>query len=228
MSRLLVSLSALVAILPLLPAQDSKTTDPLAPGNNLPATFHSYNVNRVVPPGEEPAEGKPRREYTTRGKFHCLISEHDLDPTVMLVVRNQDDSKGVQALLTVLDALVERHHVARLRAFAIFVYDDLTNVITQDEKRQELALKLDRLVEDLKLRNVTIGLASPADLEKYALGNAGVTAILYRKLRIVASHKVAADKLDTADAPAVRAILDDVTAQFKLTLKTPRKPRTGS
>ncbi|MFO0926345.1 MAG: hypothetical protein U0736_04805 [Gemmataceae bacterium] len=205
-------------MVPLVSAQDSKPKDPLATGNNLPATFHSYNVNMAAPTADAaPRPGK--KDYVTRGKFHCLISEYELDPTVMLLVNGHDDSKGVQALLQKLDAAIENSRRARLRAFVVFVFDDLTNVVTQDEKREELAKRLERLVEDLKLRHVVVGLADKGELEKYALGD-GLTAVLYRKLRIASAHRVAADKLEDAESPPLKAIVDDVTERFLPKKKT--------
>lgn len=212
MSRLLAVLSCLWLLIPLVAAQDAKK-DPLAPGNDLPGTFHSYNVNMAMPPMDGAASSPGKKDYVTRGKFHCLISEYDLDPTVMLLVNGHDDAKGVQALLQKLDALIENNRRARLHAFVIFVFDDLTSLVTQDEKREELAKRLERLVEDLKLRHVVVGLADKGELEKYPLGD-GLTAVLYRKLRVLSSHRLAGDKLDDAEAAPLKAIVDDVSERF--------------
>jgi hypothetical protein len=195
--------------------------DPLAPGNNLPGTFNPYNVNAALPPETvpvEPTEKKKSKEapYSTKHKFHCLISEYDLDPTVMLISRSADDSAALRALLTGLDAAIERNRrVTRLRAFAVFLYDDLADLVAQDDKREERARALERLAEDLKLRHVVLAVAGKSDLAKYRLGDDdALTAVLYKKLRIVSSYRVPRDKLDAADAPVVKAVLADVAKKL--------------
>src|SRR5262245_53783258 len=71
------------------------TKGPLAAGKNVPGTFHPFNVTaRVIPPEEmestedEDKEKEKEKEkekakkptYTSKGKYHCLVSEYDLDP----------------------------------------------------------------------------------------------------------------------------------------------------
>src|SRR5262245_29781413 len=84
---------------------------PLAPGNNLPATFHPYNINKLLPVSTEPADGKTgeKKGYTTEGKYHCLISEYDLDPVVMLLANGMDGNAALRGLLQKLNDLVERN-----------------------------------------------------------------------------------------------------------------------
>lgn len=202
--------------------------DPLAPGNRLPGSFHPFNVNVPLPTSEEEEGAKtlPRRKsilpaYTSKGKFHCLVSEFDLDPVVMLVVRGNERNDAVRKLLQQLDGVIDRNRkMVRLRAFAVFLYDDLTDAVEQDEKREELARGLSDLVAELKLRYVVLTLGTKADLARYRIDDtSALTAILYQKLRIVATHKVPAAKLDAADGPAVKAILADVADGKKLGAK---------
>jgi hypothetical protein len=210
------------AVAPPQPAA-ADPADVLAPGKNLPGTFHPFNVNAAVPPEEIPVETTEKTKsklppYSTRQRFHCLISEYDLDPTVMLLVRVSEDNPALRALLTKLDAAINRNRrVVRLRAFAVFLHDDLTDVVTQDDKREEYARALDRLADDLKLRHVVLALAAPSDLAKYRLGDDALTAVLYKKLKIVSSYRVPRDKLDSADAPVVKAVLADAAAKLGAT-----------
>lgn len=198
-------------------ADDAK--DPLAVGKSLPGTFHPFNVNAVVPTSEEPDDDKTEKPktkktpYSTRLKYHCLISEYDLDPTVMLLVRGLEDNAELKDLLRKIDAKIEANRrFVRLRAFIVFIQDDITNLTEEDDKRDEVARRLERFAEDLKLRNVVVALAAKPDLAKYRIDDAtALTAVLYQKLKILATHRFTADKVDAA---AVKAILADVAGKL--------------
>ena len=57
-----------------------------------------------------------------------------------------------------------------------------------------------------------MALAAKGDLAKYKLDDAtALTAVLYKKLKIEATHRFAADKVDAA---AVKAVLADVSAKL--------------
>jgi hypothetical protein len=199
------------------------TTGPSAADKNVPGSFHPYNVTaREVPldeldasEREELEKGRGRR-YTSRGKFHCLVTEYDLDPVVMLVARGLDESKGFHDLLTRLEETIVKDRASRLRAFVVFLDDDpKTDYATQDEKREERARKIEQLGEKLKLRNVVLTLGSKSDLKKYALDDtAALSAIQYRNLRIVSSRTASRDELESAGAPAIKTILDDTTGKL--------------
>jgi hypothetical protein len=202
-------LALLVPPLAALSAQQAK--DPLAVGKSLPGTFHAYNINVVTPPADEVVDDKSktkRAPYSTKFKYHCLVTEYDLDPAVMLLARGTDASEPLKELLKKLDKAIEdNRRFVRLRGFVVFVPDDLANLAEEDDKRDAAAKKLEALADDLKLRNVVIALAAKPDLEKYDLRDAALTAVLYKKLKVVAAHRFAADKVDDA---AVKAVMTDV------------------
>ncbi len=197
-----------------------EANNPLAPGNNLPGTFTPYNVTEAVPPAttepdtKDKAPSKHKIEaHSTKGKFHSLISEYDLEPVVMLFAKGSlADDAAFGKLLQGLDAAIERNRKgARLHAFVVFLFDDLTDPLTQDDKREEHARRLERLAQDLKLRSVVLTLAGKPEVAKYRLADdAALTAVLYRKLRIAATHKAAADKIDEA----AKAIMADVAGKL--------------
>lgn len=196
--------------------------DPLAPGNNLPGTFHPFNVNEALaPPTDDPdAKDKPVSKHkieahATKGKFHSLVSEYDLRPVVMLVAKGSlDDNAAFGKLLQSLDTAIERNRKgARLHAFVVFLYDDLTDVMDQDEKREQYARRLEKLAEDLKLRSVVLSLASKNDLAKYRLDESALTGVLYNKLKIAATHRAGPEKVDDA----AKAILADVAGKLGAT-----------
>jgi hypothetical protein len=199
---------------------------PLAVGNNLPATFHPYNVTARIPSPMETEEADKEAEktkakapaVTTKGKYHCLVSEYDLDPVVMLFVRGTPESAVLKDLLGKLEGAIERNPAVRLRCFVVFVSEDIANVMEEDEKREEEAKKIQKIADDLKLRSVVLTLASKADVAKFQLDpTVALTAVLYKSLRIEAVHKVSRDQLDKADSEAVKAILSDVAGKLKAT-----------
>jgi hypothetical protein len=218
LSRVALALLAVVLAVPLF-AQDKES--PLAVGKNITATFHPYNVTArliIKEEAEEADKDKTKKpDYTTRGKFHCLITEYDLEPVVMLFARGLDDNEGFRGLLQKLDAAIERNPGVRLRSFVVFI-EDIGNIVEDDEKREELEKKIQKVADDLKLKYVVLTLAGKSDVAKYDLDPAtALTAVLYKNLRIEAVHRVSRDKLDKADADAVKSIMTDVAGKLKAT-----------
>jgi hypothetical protein len=168
----------------------------LKPGEELPGTFQPYNLNGRF-----------------RGRFHCLVCEHGLNPVAAVFVRGTDDLQGLTAFLQALDAAVKKNEKSRLAAFAIFVDEQLPNVVGNDEKREELAKKLDDLAG--KLDKVTVALASKKDLEKYPFApDAEVTLLLYNKLKIVEARALTRGKLTKDAIPSlVNEIVSKLTGQ---------------
>jgi hypothetical protein len=218
-----VSLIALFAAVPMRSAEIKK--GPLVVGKNVPGPFHPYNVTARVIPAEELEEAdkeemekdkdkdkdKEKKLYTTRGKFHCLVTEYDLNPVVLLVARKLNDSEGFRDLLKKLDAAIDKNRLSRLRAFVVFLEEKM-NVVTEDEKREQLEKDIQKVADDLGLKNVVLTLAGSKDLAKYDLDDtAALTAILYRTLRIRGSHTFERDDLEKADSAAVKALMTDVS-----------------
>jgi hypothetical protein len=202
---------------------------------NVPAAFHPYNVNVRERTAEELAElekesalkgGKDKDKedrYTSEGKYHCLITEYDLDPVVMLFARGLNDSEGFKELLTKLDAACLKYRTRRLRAFVVFLDPELKSFNetepkerkAQDARMKEMLEAAKKLVDELKLKNVvvTIGATKMNDevlTKKYELKDDALTAVLYRALRIRNSHTFKADDLAKKEAPAIAALMKDV------------------
>jgi hypothetical protein len=175
---------------------------PLKVGNELPGPFHPYNVT---------GENKQR--------FHCLVSEHGLEPTVLIFYKNVDNGDPLPNLLKRLDAAIAKNPDSRLGAFVVFVPDDLPDVTGSKEKdaaansknddaRLELEKKVEAIASDLKLKNVVLCLDDKSDVAKYQLDDANeITIVLYSKLKVVAVY--ALPKSDFTEA-AVEKVLADV------------------
>jgi hypothetical protein len=166
----------------------------LQPGANLPGSFLPFNATGPF-----------------RGRFHCPIDDYGLEPVVMLFVRDLAPTDPVKELLKNLDERIDKNPAARLHAFVVFLSDELPDVLANNDKREELAKRVEDLASGLMLKNVVLTLDSNKDVEKYALGDSWATAILYSKFRVVAVHT-----LQKADAQAAaEKILADVGAKLK-------------
>jgi hypothetical protein len=180
------------------PPRPTKGGPALAVGQDLPGPFHPFCVS-----GPYIAKLQQAREnQRIQGRFHCPVSAHGLDAMVLLFVKNarfRDPPKELTDLLVRLNAAVEKNPQARLAVTAVFVSDDLGDVVAQDKEREELADQLRSLAGTLKLANVSLCLdsKSDSDLQKYELDReeAAYTVVLARRYRVVAAESLARDRL---------------------------------
>lgn len=174
-------------------AQDAKSG--IQPGKDFPASFHPYNATG-----------------SSAGRFHCLVSEHGLNPVAAVFARNIDDvsNAGFVALMQSLDALAVKNGAARLGCYIVFVADDVNVVLTDDDKRNALASKLQDVGKAAGLQKTVLAITSPDDVKDFGLSDqAGVTAVLYDRLKVKAVHAVPLDKLNEA---AVKKLVEEVSA----------------
>jgi hypothetical protein len=175
------------------PAKETKGRS-LEPGKDLPGPFHPFNATG------------PRK-----GNFHCLVSQHGLDPMLLLFVRELQFSDSLKDLLRRVDNAIAKNPDVRLACAVVFLSEDLPDTVQNDDKREELAQKLADLANDLKLKHVILCLDGKADLEKYDLDRqeAAFTLVLYRKLRILDSESIARDQLTPEKVDAILKLLAD-------------------
>ncbi|HTU16909.1 MAG TPA: hypothetical protein VMG10_02505 [Gemmataceae bacterium] len=207
----------LVSTLPLLiflslsaaaddPPAETKDEAGLTVGKNLPGSFHPYNVTG------------PHQE-----RFHCLISEHGLDPMVMIFYKNVDFGEPLPNLLKRLDTAIEQNPNTRLGAFVVCLPDGLPDVVGSTEKDQDantknddarldLAKKIEAVSSDNKLKHVVLCLDHKSDVAKYQLGDDKlITVVLYAKLKVVAVHALPKSEFTEA---AVEKIMADVAEKL--------------
>lgn len=183
----------------------SAADSPLKVGNNLPGTFHPYNVTGPF-----------------KGRFHCPVSDHSFEPMVLVFYKNVDFSEPLPALLQRLDTAIEKNAETRLGVFVTFVPDDLPDVAgSKDDKDQDANSKNDdarlemekRIAQggvDMKLRQVVLGLDNKSDVAKYGLAeDTLVTVVLYTKLKIVAVHALSKGDFTGAAIDKIMADLGD-------------------
>ena len=149
------------------PAKEKKDSSKLA------GTFHPYNVTGPH-----------------KGHYHCLISEHGLDPMVMIFHKDVDFAEPLPTLLKKLDAAIEKNPTVRLGSFVVFLPDDLPDIAGAKSESDDARLDLDKKVGqaggDMKLKHVVLCLDTKADVEKYNLSdNNLVTIFLCNKLKVV-------------------------------------------
>jgi hypothetical protein len=181
---------------PPTPPKDEKKQAPLTPGNNLPGPFHPFCVSGPYIAKIQQQAGEKEK---VRGRFHCPLSVHGLDPLVLVFVRDLRLSEPLNELLVKLDAAVEKNPALRLGVAAVFITDELPDVVGDDDKREDLAGKLTTLAQNAKLKNVALCLDSKSDLEKYDLNREDIayTVIVSRGYRILASESILRDQLTT-------------------------------
>jgi hypothetical protein len=206
---LLCAAAALLAA-SLVPAADEKaaadkpTDKPKAAlkvDADLPGPFHPYNVVN----GKYP------------NKFHNLTNEFGLNPTVMVFAQNVDTAqKGpLPQLLQELDKYIVERPKTRLNAFAVFLFNDLADVVKDDDVRTAHADELTKLKSaEPALKQVVLTLDGPEALKGAGYGNAivpdhPVSVVLYDKLKVakIYSYKDAKD-IDVA------AIMKEVKENF--------------
>lgn len=181
--------TALAALL-LVAADDPKAAG-LKPGADLPGPFTPYNIT-----------GK------YQGRFHCLVCEHGLEPAALVFVRGSDVSKELEELLQALDAVGRENPKSRFVTFAVFVEDDVADIVADDDKREDLAKRLED--KGAKLEKVVLALEGKKNLAKYNLGdNNEVTVVLYDSYKVVDVQGFPKGKLDAAAIKALRtAVLE--------------------
>jgi hypothetical protein len=200
MMRFMLSLPILAILLAttaLSQTEQQKAKDSgLAVGSDLPGPFHPYNVTG------------PRA-----GRYHCLVTRTSLDPVVIIFLRDLDFTDPLQTLEVDLDNIIAKNPNMRLSSFTVVVSDELPKVVENDDKRDEMALKLAALAKAKDLKHVVLCLDSKTDLENYGLDdNAWATVALVHKYKVVSLQTLSKDMLNAAQA---KQIMDQLTGKLQ-------------
>jgi hypothetical protein len=149
-------------------------------GKDLPGPFRPYNVT-----GKE------------AGNYHCVICPQGLDPLVLVFVRNSglgkeaDQNSKLLQLLADLNSVATKEVKARVSVAAVFLFDDLKDVVKNDELRKGYVEKLSAFQTD-KINDVTLCLESAEGPKAYGLNpDAKVTILVCSKLRVLANFAYA-------------------------------------
>ena len=157
-------------------------------GSDIPGPFSPYN-----------ATGK------RKGRFHCLITQHELNPAAMIIVRGVEMTDPLKYLLVKLDAAVEKNPNTRLGGFAVFVTDKSKNLVRDEENLVEgLEKQLEDIQRDAALKHVTLALDLKDKLERYKFDDtADVIVVLYNRCKTVSFHSMTRDQLTEAKAKEI-------------------------
>ncbi|MBI3408373.1 MAG: hypothetical protein HY040_08450 [Planctomycetes bacterium] len=187
-------------------AQDDgdKIASGLGVGKILPGSFDSLIIN-----------GK------YKGRQHCLVCEHGLNPAVAVFAREPGEGKDgpLNALLSKLDEVVERHPDESLGAFAIILSPDAKSSAnnpdeTDAAKLVEEARARDELVKrhsarTEKLKSLVVGCLLPEGPKGYNINpKAEVTVLLYERHKVVANFAFAPGKMSDADVGRIVAAVE--------------------
>jgi hypothetical protein len=211
-SRALILCAALaLLIVSPIPADDpppkpapEKPRPVLKEGADLPGSFRPYNaVNGKYP-----------------DKFHSLITEYGLNPTVMVFVQGADTTNAdaaLPSLLQQIDQYIVERPKTLLSAFAVFLFNDLADVVKDDDMRKAHAEELVKLKAAAKLQQTVLTLDSAAALQKagYEIDpQAQVVVVLYDKVKVkrIYTFKTAMTK---ADVDTVVKEVKEKLAPFK-------------
>jgi hypothetical protein len=193
--RFLAFAPAVVCVLALTTRAADEPTLKSGPevGKDLPGPFHPYNVT-----------GK------RAGDFHDVLSAQGLDPAVLIFVRGTEAGDALQKLLADLDAIAEKTSKTRIAVAAVFLADDLKDVVKNDDLRKKYAEKLETIKTDAKLNSVILCLDSADGPKEYALNaNAEVTVLLSDRLKVLANYAFAKGGLTKANVDAIVAAVKE-------------------
>jgi hypothetical protein len=158
-------------------------------GKDLPGPFHPYNVT-----------GK------RAGDFHDVLSEQGLDPIVLIFVRGTQEGDPLKKLLAGLDSVVEKNSKTRIAVAAVFLSEDLKDVVKNDDLRKKYVEKLETVKTDAKLNNVILCLDNADGPKEYALNaDAEVTVLVCNRLKVVANFAFPKGGLKAENVDAIMA-----------------------
>jgi hypothetical protein len=191
---------------PFCPAADEPVVPDEAP--ELPGPFFPYNVT-----------GKKA------GYYHCLVTQHHLDPAVLIFVREAALKEGgkpgapLNDLLKKLDQRVEKNIHVRLAVFVVILMEDNNkgNVTMDDDKRDQMDEMVKKWAEEQALTHTVFCLDSPSRLKAYDLKNdKDLTFILFRRYKVLARHDWSLNELTAEKA-------GDILTEVKDKLAAPRQ-----
>jgi hypothetical protein len=201
MSRrlLFVGLFSLLLVAPWASAGDEFKSGP-QPGEKIPGSFNPFNINGK--------HGKLVKDRTIlrQGSHHCLVTDFELRPVVLVFARESTDDKLLMDLLKQIDQAVEKNNEAggEMRSFAVFLSPFGTDTVieatlpedkrtTDPEKLVELAVGRKMLIKQLDQRaanfkNLIVAYYHNGGPAAYKIHPAAeITILLYENYKVEAN-----------------------------------------
>src|SRR5262245_40989273 len=204
-------------------AADAPLPAGLKPGDDVPGPFRPWaftgkhletqkrRVLATIRDNDPDAIKELKKELAKdlKGSFHCPVSEHGLDPLVLVFVKGTDPSPGLLQLLQKLDEAVTRHERERLACAVVFLDSGIMDVARDHDKRTAAADALEPKLNPLK--NLTASVDAYEGVQKqYKLNpEADVTVIMHDRLKVISARALLNAGLDDK---GIEAVLKDVDA----------------
>ena len=134
-------------------------------GADLPGPFHPYNLT-----GDR------------KGKFHCLVCNHGLDPAVLIFAPVGESSEPFVKLIEGVDAAAAKYPKSRLEGYVVFLGDE----VLADDKREAMAAKVATLAK-VNEKKVVLALDKSAGPEGYKLLESYITVLIYDRHKVLAN-----------------------------------------
>jgi hypothetical protein len=189
-------------------------------GSVLPGSFQPFNLNGKI--------GKNR--------YHCLVCEFGLKPTVMVFARDHPEGKdtAVVDLLQKLDQAVEAHQDSYLHAFVVFLSPDARTSVTSPQPEEpgnlvSQAAAWEALLARLtpradKLKNVVVAAYPAEGPPGYQVAkDADVTVILYQGHKVLANYAFAPGQFNDGAVAEVMKAVDNMAREARKRSKAPTK-----
>jgi hypothetical protein len=176
--------------------QDKKPPLAIYPqmGADIPGPFTSYMVTG-------------RRKT----KFHCVVTEHALNPVVMVVMRGTELTPVRKYFLEKLDNAIHLNPNTRLAGFVIFQSDKMKELAGMDEVREEIEKQVLDVQRDTMLKHLQLALTTKAQLQKYQIDDQTDTFVLfYSRYRTISVYNLTKEQFTQEK---VKEILSSVVDQ---------------
>jgi hypothetical protein len=183
------------------------------------------------------------------GRFHCVVSENDFFPTVLLFVKEvpgEGKDGALKSLLGKLDELIEKYRpmdqypeAANFSAYAVFLDPAAQTSLTKEDVKDPAALVKEatdrralyaKMAEWAKpLKQVVVATAVPESVDKFKLNpEAELTVIYYDSFNVLENFAFADGKFGEENiAPIISKIDSRLQAKIAV-LEKARRQKLGA
>jgi len=195
---------AIVVPASLLAQNETLKSGPQA-GGPLPGAFAPLNLNGKI----------------GAGRHHCLVCEFNLDPVLLVFVREPAEGKDMvlNEFIQQIEKAVDRHELSFLKSFVVFLspsarssvsdpdIEDPSKLVDQSTLRRAMLERLRPRAE--AARNVNMCIFPAEGPKGYDLSpDAEVTVVFYKRHRVLANFAFAAEKMTPADVDMILRTVD--------------------
>jgi hypothetical protein len=227
--------TALVVVLAAaaVPRAQDEPPAPLKPGDDVPGPFrpwaftgkHVETLRRRIlatireTDDNEIKELKKKQAAAIQGMFHCPVSEHGLNPVVLVFVKGTTLSDTLLQLLQKLDEAVPRHERVRAAAAVVFLDEAIKDIVKDDDLRSAVTAALEPKLNPLANLTAAVDAFEPVQKQYRLNPETDITVLVCNKLKVVSIKSVMNRDLDDK---GVEDLMKDI--EEKLTALGPKPP----